>query len=735
MSSSDRVDLLEELAEALRTAIDQEQDYSHVTTVCETLLKADDEGGDPLQAVLLEIYLKALLHQSQHAKVTTCTTGNKSKSESVHDLQAYAYYRLEQYEMALQTARQSDGVVASLIQAQALYHLNQTQQALQVYQSLLSDDLLQVEVCTNIMAILTANATLYVYEAASNTNTNSSDSDVSDQARLVLNNAASQEQDQEYPYDLAFNLATYDFIKGNTVAKRHEALTLLQRAHRQCILQNGKDTQEVDPMVINATWGRAVWGEPTIAAATSKKTNAVGSTPKVLALVELVNSLQHKQQQANNITTNKVLLQALESLLTLKLSALQQRLCRYNLAVAQLTAQQFSACRATVQTLLQTMTTTGNSKTKKKTAVAANALPTAWENDTVWWQVRIEVLVAYSYLSQQQQGDKGDNNNTSSNKELEDAMDKVQRRFEKLSDSSNTLDDATLVYLQLHLQQLEALHKGMVFDSEQQIQWLQQLSHDKPHPAILATLAKIFQDCHQPEKATELLLKLQGGDSSGNQILAERAMAQEHYEDAVELYESLLSQQPQNQVARARLVEALSHVDPARAMEEWNKLQKASQSWQEEGDDEEEDGQELELRELPRIKHYHHDSIANASATTDDASNGPPPKSRAAVLRRRAKKREEHLATLQLKGLYNPAKPTMPDSERWVPKFERQRNRRRNKNQQHKGAQGGISQKDAAKLDVAARAANANNNSAAGGPSTSHLTVAGGPRKGGGRRR
>jgi hypothetical protein len=344
--------------------------------------------------------------------------------------------------------------------------------------------------------------------------------------------------------------------------------------------------------------------------------------------------------------------------------------------------------------------------------------------------------LAYSYLYQQQTDDTGDNNNmaNNSNKEMHDAMDKIQRRFEKLKNDNTMADNVTLAYLQLHLQQLQALQKGVAFDAEQQFQWLQQQSREKPHPAIVATLAKIFQEGHQPEKATELLLKLQsGGGSSGHQIMAEMAMAQDHYEEAGKLYESLLSQQPLNHVARARFVEALSHVDPSRAMEEWNKLQ-ASQTWPAEEEDEA-DGQELELMELPRIRHHHHDGIANATTTTDETNNGPPPKSRAAVLRRRAKKRKDHLATLQQKGLYNPAKPTVPDSERWIPKYERQRNRRRNKNQQHKGAQGGISQKDAAKLDVAARAANANSSNAAGGPSTSHLTVAGDSRKGGGRRR
>ena len=213
------------------------------------------------------------------------------------------------------------------------------------------------------------------------------------------------------------------------------------------------------------------------------------------------------------------------------------------------------------------------------------------------------------------------------------------------------------------------------------------------------------------------------------------AMAQENYDEAVALYMQALESDPDNHAIRARLVEALSHTDPIRAIQEWKKIQDATgnDGWDDD-DEEQEDGEALEMRELPRIKHSAiADSNAHLSAGTAAANAvNTNKKSRESILRRRAKARKSYLEQLQEKGLYNPSRPTQPDPERWIPKHERQR-RRRGRGAQNKSSQGGVSAKDAAKLDVAARAAgvDAGNSS---GPSTAHLTVAGGSRKGGRRR-
>jgi hypothetical protein len=110
-------------------------------------------------------------------------------------------------------------------------------------------------------------------------------------------------------------------------------------------------------------------------------------------------------------------------------------------------------------------------------------------------------------------------------------------------------------------------------------------------------------------------------------------------------------------------------------------------------------------------------------------------KSREHILRKRAKQREVYLSRLESKGLYDSSKPLLskPDPERWIPKGQRSYNNRRGKFKSNVGAQGGGAgpgmERDAAKLDVAARMAAAKSGSAGddggGGqqPSTANIKV------------
>ena len=122
---------------------------------------------------------------------------------------------------------------------------------------------------------------------------------------------------------------------------------------------------------------------------------------------------------------------------------------------------------------------------------------------------------------------------------------------------------------------------------------------------------------------------------------------------------------------------------------------------------------------------------------------------REAILHKRAKQREAYLSRLESKGKYDPNKTPLakPDPERWIPKSQRSYNRRgrgRRGGGGGVGAQGGGAgagmEKDALKLDVAARvAAKASGADMSGGkPSTANIKVSssGATRKGkGGKRR
>ena len=102
-------------------------------------------------------------------------------------------------------------------------------------------------------------------------------------------------------------------------------------------------------------------------------------------------------------------------------------------------------------------------------------------------------------------------------------------------------------------------------------------------------------------------------------------------------------------------------------------------------------------------------------------------KNRESILRKRSKQREAYLSRLESEGLYDPSKPSLskPDPERWIPKAQR--------SYKNVGAQGGGAglgmDRDAAKLDVAARVAAAKSGSGGGDgggvkqPSTANIKV------------
>jgi hypothetical protein len=243
--------------------------------------------------------------------------------------------------------------------------------------------------------------------------------------------------------------------------------------------------------------------------------------------------------------------------------------------------------------------------------------------------------------------------------------------------------------------------------------------------AVTASLASVYHQQGKEQEAEQLLR-----DTGDDQALAEFAMSQGNYADAAALYEKAAAD-AQDAVATARWVYALSFVDPERAQKVWTEV---SPDLVDE-EDSDVNGAELEKRELPRLK------ISKSRKTDTPAIDEGPTKtkkSHEAVLRRREKTRDAYLAGLQQKGLYRVDRPTKPDPERWLPKFERSyARRRRNRGGPHKGAQGGVSEKDAAKLDVMARqAARASGEAESSANSTAHMTVnsAGAGRKGGRRR-
>jgi len=256
-------------------------------------------------------------------------------------------------------------------------------------------------------------------------------------------------------------------------------------------------------------------------------------------------------------------------------------------------------------------------------------------------------------------------------------------------------------------------------------------------PGTKVTLASLYGSSNNDEKAEQLLSDL------GNDIaLAEFRLERGQYQQAVDLLEGIVEEQGSEapMEVRAMLVKALSYTDPEQAEEVAESLLEATSV--------ELDGEKLETMEIPRFAKKAGDSSSKVRKTIAATGGGKgrvragerKKKNRDAILRKRAKQREAYLSKLEAEGRYDPKQNTKPDPERWIPKSQRSYNRRgRRSRNKGTGAQGGGAgagmEKDAAKLDVAARLAA--NDGQSSGPSTANMKVSSsGARKGkGGRRR
>ncbi|KAL9188084.1 hypothetical protein ACHAXT_006462 [Thalassiosira profunda] len=283
----------------------------------------------------------------------------------------------------------------------------------------------------------------------------------------------------------------------------------------------------------------------------------------------------------------------------------------------------------------------------------------------------------------------------------------------------------------------------------------------RSRPGTIATTAALRASLNHDGEAARLLSSL-GDGAAARRAVAAFQLAQGDYDGAVEALQTLVEESDgaAKLEATALLVEALSRADPTKAEEYWGTLQEALAA--ETVGETEVDGEALEAMDIPRFakKAQGGDNngggggtakvrkmIAATGAKRGSAVGERAKASREAVLRKRARQRAAYLARLASEGRYDPAKtpPTKPDPERWLPKSQRSYNRRgrRGRHKSNTGAQGGGAgmERDAAKLDVAARAARkeeGGGGEGGGTPSTANLKVSSGgaARKGkGGRRR
>ncbi|OQS03201.1 signal recognition particle [Thraustotheca clavata] len=216
----------------------------------------------------------------------------------------------------------------------------------------------------------------------------------------------------------------------------------------------------------------------------------------------------------------------------------------------------------------------------------------------------------------------------------------------------------------------------------------------------VATLVALYDQAQNPAATQQVLSQAlafhAAQDSTSGEALAIQEgdgayqLAQGNYAAAASRFESLLSSESLTPEMRlrcmAKLVVAISFVDATAA--------------------------ETRSALLPRIASASTDpeALIKSRAQRKTTAVAPvPTKKRGAdnperIARKRAKRREKHIEVLKSRQEYYPNVP--PHPERWLPRKQRSRGNRRHKNK-FVGAQGsGMgSQKDALKLDAAARAA------------------------------
>ena len=785
MSSSTLSESLSRLQQLL--ADDQLED---VVSLCQelTTTTTTTEISPNVLATILEIWVKGCLHLDDLDgawKVLDQMDELDSTPPTTLALRAYIHYRRKDYKRVVATLEGGgDGTMdttAQLLLAQSYYRLHRTQQAQELYQTLLPSSSLttttttlseeeRVQTLTNALAVAISNGST---STSTPSFLSSSFLPLQEAALAILNDDDKKKKKLEddlstYPYELAYNLATLQTLTLSSAASSTTSATarLLETAKQAAMEQEGADSKEVLAIDINTRMlQNAIGGAPSDQAALSSS-----SVSSYWALMHAALDAQAKNQVRKAYQLYPKTMDP-----TVLTTPLQQRLYCWNKGILALRAKKFEEALEATQQLLQSLSLSSSSslpsnnnnnnnsakkKKKKKGTAAATATtaptnssvgsiaPPPTQDETIWWRTRVIVLKA-NVLMAQQQPDQG------SGVQDSEAISLLRQHEEELSgllSSSTKTDGATTSGLEYALA-LTRLWKaqllGQLEGPEQKLQVLENvllpLSSIGSKPSVMATKAALLQKLNRP--VDENLLSLQ----EGSKELADFWFSQGHYEKAADLYAQQLQQQKHSGTdadasCQLQRIQALSYFDMDQAQQEWDAL----------GLDgnfdklEDVDADALEEGGIPRV-------LSTATAASSSSSTGAmassgasggeahdkskKKKSHEAIMRRRARKRQEYME--------NHPDARKPDPERWLPKYERSGRRKHNRQRHNnsgvttRGHQGGgVSENDAAKLDIAARLAGdsaGGGGTSSAGPSTAHINVSssssGNTKRKGGRRR
>eukprot|EP00978_Attheya_sp_CCMP212_P014212 scaffold36167_cov51-Attheya_sp.AAC.1 len=750
------------------------------------------DDATAIRATLGQTHLTCLLALEQFPKVVSyCKTLDKNSNNSnnkssriknqqqeyVTDAHAYALYRLGQYRACLQVCQASSSCASFAqkhVKAQALYRLHQTTKCVQVYDSLLLDQQQEQqeeeleEVWTNALAARVANWT----------RGNTQDEDA---ALLSTDETPLWEDD----YDLAYNYATWLLLFQKN---SKEALAMLEQAETTCRHSNEDDHVELElelelsPILLHQAMchfglhtnkdnenkdtakklylGQALLKSSAPQCVAVAKANLAVCSKTTMAQVTLAHlDLPPPLDTDTNRNTKTVFQHS-------PYTPVQQRHVVYNRALVYLAQASTSkgtkaagaakACRAALADLQTRLL--GVSHPKKTHAAVAPATDDVatqlWINRSAMVESELLRVVEHNPKAAYQL--------------LTTCLEQTSTKSSSASSSSGKKEAWKMVRAELllyrHVQQQQSQpqqnddgddddddSKAPIPVTKEDTIALLECAQDIPQrPGTLATIASLYRELGDVERATAVL---QSSIMKDNHPLALAHSKYEAglYQEAADLYESCLNS-CRNDASRddtdkdadaaaqdvglvtAHLIQALSHVDPNRALS--YTLPEAHPTM--------EDGAALEALEIPRLS-----GSTTMTTTTMNGTGGGSNKAltktskKEAVMEQRAKRREAHV-----KSLPPAEQERTPDPERWIPKAQRShhKNRRgRNKGRYQSnnattttqgGGSGAGADRNAAKLDVAARKKDGGTSTT--GPSTANMRVtpsaAGTKRKGKGRR-
>eukprot|EP00547_Thalassionema_nitzschioides_P003699 CAMPEP_0194215578 /NCGR_PEP_ID=MMETSP0156-20130528/17488_1 /TAXON_ID=33649 /ORGANISM="Thalassionema nitzschioides, Strain L26-B" /LENGTH=667 /DNA_ID=CAMNT_0038944127 /DNA_START=88 /DNA_END=2088 /DNA_ORIENTATION=+ len=644
----------------------EKQEYDQVISECISLRSSskaeqgddDDESDAQLANILYEIQAKAHLQLDQLKEVQDLVS-SQSNNSRLQPLAAYAQYRLKNYSKA---KKLSTSIIEESDNVLARHVLAQSLYRMGDTESSWNEyHSISIPDDEVEQAQLLTNALGVRNSNATPLSVGSENGEndaLVEKAQAIFSKEMMNSEIPFDMYELAYNLGTYHLLfNADDAEDTSEGGSILETAETAIRNELGDDEEAIEDLAPVLT--NIAWSK-------HRGGSESISYPKGAKGTEFINKVNTtilKEKNGGGQRAEKE--NSFEKELPANITSLQRRLFHYNQAILAFRRKQYPVAKTQLQLLQRCILAASNQRLKRPPTA-----PCATSRDLEFWKSRIAVLEAHML---EQQG-------------------KVKEAKELLG-KQNYESDYAQAWTQLHLKRIE----GKLETPEDQLIALETClpSSFQSKPAVAATRAMLYQKTGKTMPG-ELLDDEQRGDM---------LLSQGEYEEAIPYFSSR-----SDPASQANYLLCLTFTDPEKAEE----VAKSGLDFEFPSFDL--DAEALEAQELPRLKAVR--ATLSDKTLAVSVISSQPKRSHESVMKRRAKKREAYVQKLQERGLDT---SKAPNPDRWLPKHERRNNKNRRRGQQHRGAQGGYSQADAAKLDVANRAAIAPSSK-----STAHMTVAGG---------